>query len=99
MKNNYKKMKDHLYNGEVAYKIGYGNDYNNYLLKYKLSTPYLYEQMLTSTSLPCGLFSRLRHKIDTAKNQNRKRAFNKKISGIKSKWINAGFKCARFNIE
>ena len=37
MKNNYEKMKDHLYNGEVAYKIGYGNDYNNYLLnKYKL---------------------------------------------------------------
>ena len=30
MENNYKKMKDHLYNGEVAYKIGYGNDYNQY---------------------------------------------------------------------
>ena len=38
MKNNYKKMKDHLYNGEVAYKIGYGNDYNK-------KCPY-YEQVM-----------------------------------------------------
>ena len=59
-------MKDHLYNGEVAYKIGYGNDYNNYLLnKYKLSSTYLYNNMLDSTSLPCGLISRLEHQIDT----------------------------------
>ena len=89
MKNNYEKMKDHLYNGEVAYKIGYGNDYNNYLLnKYKLSSTHLYNNMLDSTSLPCGLISCLEHQIDTVKQNKTKRRYNKKISGIKSKWLN-----------